>query len=195
MPQFTFIARTEDGKRKEGSIDARNINRASEKLKNQNLIVIKLTERDESFDFMGPFLDRLSLKLEKLKTRIPLKTLVFFTRQLSTMFAAGLTIEKSFFFLAEEEKNKKFKKILEDIELNIKRGLQLSDCLEKHPGIFSNLYVSLVRAGEVSGQLSQTLEELAVYLESVDDTQRKVKSAMYYPTFIIGFLVIMLFGL
>ena len=109
------------------------------------------------------------------------------------MFAAGLTIEKSFFFLAEEEKNKKFKKILEDIELNIKRGLQLSDCLEKHPGVFSNLYVSLVRAGEVSGQLSQTLEELAVYLESVDDTQRKVKSAMYYPTFIIGFLVIMLF--
>ena len=193
MPQFTFIARTEDGKRKEGSIDAKNINRASEKLKNQNLIVIKLTERDESFDFMGPFLDRLSLKLEKLKTRIPLKSLVFFTRQLSTMFAAGLTIEKSFFFLAEEEKNKKFKKILEDIELNIKRGLQLSDCLEKHPGVFSNLYVSLVRAGEVSGQLSQTLEELAVYLESVDDTQRKVKSAMYYPTFIIGFLVIMLF--
>ena len=52
MPQFTFIARTEDGKRKEGSIDARNINRASEKLKNQNLIVIKLTDRDESFDFM-----------------------------------------------------------------------------------------------------------------------------------------------
>ena len=193
MSQFDYIVRTQEGKRKEGSIDAKNINRASEKLSSQGLIVIKISEKDSSFDFMGPFLDRLSLKLEKFRTRIPLKTLVFFTRQLSTMFAAGLTIEKSFFFLSEEEKNKKFKKILTDVELNIKRGLQLSDCLEKHPGVFDNLYVSLVRAGEVSGKLSETLEELATYLESVDDTQRKVKSAMYYPTFIIGFLVIMLF--
>jgi len=192
MGQFTFIARTQDGKRKEGSIEAANINKASEKLTSQDLIVVKLTERDSSFDFMGPFLDRLSLKIEKLKTRLPLKTLVFFTRQLSTMFAAGLTIEKSLFFLAEEEKNKKFKKILQDIELNIKRGLQLSDCLEKHPGVFNNLYISLVRAGEVSGKLAETLEELALYLESVEETQRKVKSAMYYPVFIIGFLIVML---
>ena len=109
------------------------------------------------------------------------------------MFAAGLTIEKSFYFLAQEEKNKKFKTVLEDIELNIKRGLQLSDCLEKHPGVFSNLYISLVRAGEISGQLSETLDELARYLESVEDTQRKVKSAMYYPVFIIAFLIVMLF--
>ena len=192
MGQFTFIARTQDGKRKEGSIEAANINKASEKLTSQDLIVVKLTERDSSFDFMGPFLDRLSLKLEKLKTRIPLKTLVFFTRQLSTMFAAGLTIEKSLFFLSEEEKNKKFKKILQDTELNIKRGLQLSDSLEKHPGAFNNLYISLVRAGEVSGKLAETLEELALYLESVEETQRKVKSAMYYPIFIIGFLIVML---
>ena len=79
MPQFTFIARTEDWKRKECSIDARNINRASEKLKNQNLIVIKLTERDESFDFMGPFLDRINTSFDKFKNRIPLNTIVFFT--------------------------------------------------------------------------------------------------------------------
>ena len=105
MPDFSFIARTEDGKRKEGS----NINEASNNLSAQNLTVVKLTERDTSFDFAGPFLDRLSLKLEKLKTRVPLKTIVFFTRQLSTMFAAGLTIEKSFYFLAQEEKNKKLK--------------------------------------------------------------------------------------
>lgn len=192
MSQFTFIARTQDGKRKEGSIEAANINKASEKLTSQDLIVVKLTERDSSFDFMGPFLDRLSLKIEKLKTRIPLKTIVFFTRQLSTMFAAGLTIEKSLFFLAEEEKNKKFKKILQDTELNIKRGLQLSDSLEKHPGVFNNLFISLVRAGEVSGKLAETLEELALYLESVEETRRKVKSAMYYPVFIIGFLIVML---
>ena len=127
---------------------------------NEGMIVIKINERDSSFDFIGPFLERLSLSIEKIKNKIPLSTLVFFTRQLATMFAAGLTIEKSFFFLAEEEKNKKFKKILKDIELNIKRGLQLSESLEKHPGVFNNLYISLVRSGEVSGNLAETLDEL-----------------------------------
>ena len=72
MPQFSFIARTQDGKRKEGAIEASNINKASEKLINQNLIVVKLTERDSSFDFMGPFLDRLSLKCHRLRLRLML---------------------------------------------------------------------------------------------------------------------------
>ena len=75
----------------------------------------------------------------------------------------------------------------------MKKGLLLSDALGRHPGVFNNLYISLVRAGEVSGKLSITLEELAKYLEAMEDTQRKVKSAMYYPVFIIGFLFFMMF--
>ena len=79
--------------------------------------------RDSSFDFMGPFLDRLSLKLEKLKTRIPLKTLVFFTRQLATMFSAGLTLESAIHGLGAEEKHKKFKKVLNEVSSSIRKGL------------------------------------------------------------------------
>jgi type IV pilus assembly protein PilC len=109
------------------------------------------------------------------------------------MFAAGLTIERSLFFLGQEEKNVKFKKILNDIETNIRRGLLLSDALERHPGVFFKLYIALVRAGEVSGKLAETLEELSTYIESVEDTRRKVKSAMYYPIFIIVFLFFMMF--
>ncbi|SVB69297.1 uncharacterized protein METZ01_LOCUS222151 [marine metagenome] len=162
-------------------------------LSKKNLSVVKLDERDEVFDFMDPFIDRFNLAVRKMKTRIPLSDLVFFTRQISTMFSSGLTIEKSLHFLALEEKNKKFKKIIEDIEKNVKKGLLLSDAISRHPGVFSNLYVSLVRAGEVSGKLYETLDELSVYLETVNDTQRKVTSAMYYPVFIIGFLIAMLF--
>jgi len=109
------------------------------------------------------------------------------------MFASGLTIERSIFFLRQEEKNKKFKKVLLDLEANIKRGLLLSDALERHPGVFFNLYIALVRAGEVSGKLADTLDELSSYMETVEDTQRKVKSAMYYPVFIIAFLFFMMF--
>ncbi len=192
MPDFSYIVRTEGGVRKEGKLEAENYNQAMELLHEDNYLVVKLSERDTSFDFLGPFIDRLSLEIEKLKNRISLGVLVFFTRQLSTMFSAGLTIERAFFFLSKEEKHKKFKKVLEDIERNIRRGLLLSDALERHPGVFSNLYISLVRAGEVSGKLAQILEELALYLETVEDTQRKVRSAMYYPVFIIVFLFVML---
>ncbi len=192
MAEFTYIVRTEGGVRREGNIEAENYNEAMEKLQEEKYLVVKLSERDTSFDFMGPFIDRLGLEVERLKNRIPLSILVFFTRQISTMFSAGLTIERAFYFLAQEEKHKKFKGILEQIERNIRRGLLLSDALERHPGVFSNLYISLVRAGEVSGKLSQILEELASYLETIEDTQRKVRSAMYYPVFIIVFLFVML---
>ncbi|MBC8311677.1 MAG: type II secretion system F family protein [Candidatus Marinimicrobia bacterium] len=193
MAQFNYIVRTQSGARQEGSVDAKNINDASEKLRTDGLTVIKISERDTSFDFLTPFLERLNLEIEKFKNKVPLSILVFFTRQLATMFASGLTIERSIFFLAKEEKNKKFKKVLNDLESNIKRGLLLSDALERHPGVFFNLYIALVRAGEVSGKLADTLDELSSYMETVEDTQRKVKSAMYYPVFIIGFLFFMMF--
>ena len=193
MPTFEYIVRTQDGKRLEGKIEAENLNRANEKLEEKKFTIVKLSENEVAFDFLGPFLDRLNLELDKFKNRVPLSTLVFFTRQLSTMFSAGLTLEKSIFFLSQEEKHKKFKKILGDLDQNIKRGMLLSDTLERHPGVFNNLFISMVRAGEVSGKLAETLEELADYLETVEETQRKVKSAMYYPIFIMGFLVITLF--
>jgi len=193
MAQFNYIARTKDGIRKEGTLDAENINIASEELRKNDLIVVEINQRDTSFDFLTPFLERLNLTIDKYKNRVPLPTLVFFTRQLATMFAAGLTIEKALFFLAQEEKNKKFKNILTSIESNIRRGMLLSDSLERYPGVFSQLYIALVRAGEVSGQLSETLNELSIYMETVEETQRKVKSAMYYPVFIIIFLAVTLF--
>ena len=98
MPQFNYIIRTKDGTRQEGTIDADNINIASEQLRNEGMIVIKINERDTSFDFLTPFLNRLNLSLEKYKNSVPLPTLVFFTRQLATMFASGLTIERALFF-------------------------------------------------------------------------------------------------
>tara|TARA_Y100000766_G_scaffold130893_1_gene112443 strand:- start:3377 stop:4612 length:1236 start_codon:yes stop_codon:yes gene_type:complete len=188
MPEFSYIARTQDGVRKEDVISATNIKEASDLLVADNLSIVKINERDTSFDFMGPFMERFNLSIDKLKNRIPLTSLVFFTRQLSTMFNAGLTLEKAITFLSKEEKHKGFKKVITEIESDVKKGLLLSDALDRHPGVFNNLYVSLVRAGEVSGKLATTLEELAKYLEAMEDTQRKVKSAMYYPTFILIFL-------
>ena len=192
MPEFNYIARNQDGVRIEDSISANNLKEASDKLMSESLSIIKISERDTSFDFMAPFMERFNISMEKLKTRIPLTSLVFFTRQLSTMFNAGLTLEKAISFLSKEEKHRTFKKILIDIENSVKKGLLLSDALARHPGVFNNLYISLVKAGEVSGKLAITLGELSQYLETMEDTQRKVKSAMYYPGFILFFLGLVL---
>ncbi len=193
MATFSYLIRTPEGIRKEGELEAANLSEAQEQLRQDDNIVVRIHEKDTSFDFMGPFIERYNESVSRMKMRVPLTTIVFFTRQLSTMFAAGLTIERSLHFLAQEEKHKKFKKVVEGLESDIKKGMLLSDALERYPGVFSNLFISMVRAGEVSGKLSNTLEELSMYMETLEDTQRKVKSAMYYPVFIIIFLIGMLF--
>jgi type IV pilus assembly protein PilC len=89
-----------------------------------------------------------------------------------------------------EEKNKKFKGMIVQVSTDVKKGIQLSDALERHPAVFNRLYVALVKAGEISGSLHTVLLELADYLEGVEDTRTKVKSAMYYPVFIFSFLIL-----
>jgi type IV pilus assembly protein PilC len=161
---------------------------AAQKLSGGGMLVVKLTEVDTTWDFLGPFLDEVTLSIERFKNRIPLSNIVFFTRQLSTMFSAGLTLERAVQGLALEEKHKKFKKILIDVGENIRKGLNLSESLQRHPGVFSNLFVALTKAGEVSGNLNDILDQLATYLENLDDTRRKVRSAMNYPIFMVIFL-------
>ena len=130
MAEFSYIARDEKGYRQTGNISSENYNTAVDKLQNDGLTIVKLTERDASFDFIKPFINRLSLEIETFKNKVPLNVLVFFTRQISTMFSAGLTIERALYFLSEEEKNKKFKKVLIKVAGDVKKGLLLSDALK-----------------------------------------------------------------
>ena len=192
MATYTFLTKNNEGKRKEGEIRADTLDHAIQKLTSNGQLVISLKEIDDTFDFLGPFLDEIQLSFEKFKNSVPLSNIVFFTRQLATMFSAGLTLERAIQSLAGEEKHKKFKKILNSVSENIRKGLNLSESLARHPGVFNTLFVAMIQAGEVSGNLNEILEQLASYLEKVDDTRRKVKSAMNYPIFMIVFLIAML---
>ena len=97
MPTFEYIVRTQDGKRLEGKIDADNLNHANEKLLQKKYTVIKLSENEVVFDFLGPFLDRLTLEIEKLKNKVPLNTLVFFKTLIhsSNNFFTDLSVQCS----------------------------------------------------------------------------------------------------
>jgi len=189
---FNYLTKDSEGKRKEGEIRADSLDNAIQKLSSNGQMVISLKEVDDTFDFLGPFIDEIQLSIEKAKNRIPLSNIVFFTRQLATMFSAGLTLERAIQSLGAEEKHRKFKRILNTVSDNIRKGLNLSESLSRHPGVFNTLFVAMVKAGEVSGNLNEILEQLSSYLENLDDTRRKVKSAMNYPIFMILFLIGML---
>ena len=195
MPVFSYLIKDNAGSRREGELRANSLDSAMQKLAANNQIIVNLQEVDTSWDFIGPFIDELNLSLERLKNRIPLSNLVFFTRQLATMYSAGLTLERSISGLAVEEKHRRFKKVLLNVSENIRKGLSLSESMKKHPGVFNNLYIALTKAGEVSGNLNEIMIQLAIYLENLDDVRRKVRSAMTYPIFMVVFLFAMMAGM
>ena len=89
MAVFQYLVKDDGGNRKEGQIHASSLDKAIQKLTRQEQVIIQIKEQDTTWDFLGPFLDEINLSIEKMKNRIPLSNLVFFTRQLATMFAAG----------------------------------------------------------------------------------------------------------
>jgi type II secretory pathway component PulF len=190
MANFSYTVKDAKGARKEGIIKANTMDEAIDKLSTEGGTIISVKNAtDGSFKGKLSLFDKIMLAIYKMRTSVKLKTLVFFTRQLSTMFSAGLTIEKAISDLGKEEKDPKFKKVLKKVDEDIRKGYSLSESFEQHPGVFNPLYVSLVKAGEVSGTLHTVLDELAENLERTEDTRRKVNSAMTYPVFILFFLI------
>jgi type IV pilus assembly protein PilC len=191
MPTFYYVIRNAAGERIEAEMKSASMEAAIESLRNQGTLV-SLKERKIGETSQVTVLDKINLAFERVKQHIPLRSLVFFTRQLSTMFSAGLTLEKAIGNLAMAETNKKFRRTLEAVNSEIKRGVQLSDAMSHYPYHFDNLYVALVKAGEVSGSLHTVLKDLADYLENVEDTRQKVKGALYYPVIMMVILAVSL---
>lgn len=196
MPNFAYIVKDAKGARIEGILKAESLDQAVDKLAKEGNTIISVKAASEgAFKGKLSLSDKIMLSIYKWRTGVSLKTLVFFTRQLSTMFSAGLTIEKSISDLEKAEKNKKFAKVLRQLSDDIRKGYSLSEAMEQHPGVFNPLYIALVTAGEVSGTLHTILDELSDYLEKIEDTRRKVRSAMAYPVFIVIFLVLVVWFL
>jgi type IV pilus assembly protein PilC len=189
MASFNYIAKDSKGNKHEGTITANSLDGALNKLRESGQTVISVVDSSQARSGrQSNLLDAILLYIHKKRTAVPLTNLVFFTRQLATMFSAGLTIEKALNNILYEEGNRKFKKVVAEMLNDVKKGFSLSDALERHPGVFTPLYVALVKSGEVSGSLATILDELADYLEFLHDTRRKVISAISYPAFVVVIL-------
>lgn len=134
------------------------------------------------------FKDKIHSFLLKLQ---PVKTdeKIFFSKTLAVMIKAGLSLSHAFKILAQQTNNKKFKLALLNIQNDVEAGLSLADSLAKHPDIFSEIFVNMIRAGESSGQLEKVLEEITSQMKKTRELTSKIKKAVTYPVFIVGIMI------
>ena len=182
MPSFSFTVQTADGKTLTGVQEATNVADMRQRLTEQGMTVKKVAPAKAKKPTAGPgaappnFLDRLQ--------RVGLADLSIFCRQFSTMIDAGVTLVRSLDVLSEQTQNPKLRRIIGDLRYEVEAGNSLSKAMSKYPTVFSNLFVGLVRAGEVGGVLEESLQRLSVFLEKDVELRRKVKAALTYPVLV-----------
>src|SRR5436189_4495404 len=170
MASFAYVAReTGSGREIRSSVEAASEQAAIAALLNRNLLVVSIQEK-------------IGKKGRTGGGRVALADLVIFTRQLATMIDAGLAMVQSLQALAEQTPNKVMRDVIKDVCTRVEGGDSFSEALQKHPKVFSRLYICMVAAGEKGGLLAEILARLAVYLENAARLRKKVKSAMMYPT-------------
>lgn len=185
---YIYKARSPEGEEKSGSIDAASMEGALASLQGRNLIVISLEPAGET----GPWYKRAIRIFEQVGAR----EVVILSRQLSTLFEAKVPVIDSLKVIAAEADNPNLRRHLDEVLEDIQGGTSISGAFAKHPQIFSNFYVSMVRSGEESGKLDEVFSYLADYLERSYDLATKAKNALIYPAFVlaafVGVMIVML---
>lgn len=189
MGTFEYKAVNKQGNAVNGTLDANSKRAASDKLVRQGYrpLMIKAHKK-------GGF-DPNNIKIPGMGQKVKLKDMVMFTRQLATMINAGVPLVRAMNTLQQQTKNEYFKEILEQVAKDVEGGISFGDALEKHPKVFSSVYVNMVKAGEVGGILDEILKKLAAQQEKDAAIKHKLKSAMSYPTVLIVIMVIAFFGM
>ena len=179
MPVFVYEARDASGQRVKDTIEAANRKAATQRLQEQRLTIISLDEKagGASGGDVRSFLDRFK--------KVNEQALTVFSRQFATMINAGLAMVRCLDILSEQTEDKKLQATLDQVRKDVEGGQTLSSALARHPSVFSTLYISMVKAGEMGGVLDEVLERLAGFMEKDFSLKKKVKSALTYPVVIL----------
>jgi type IV pilus assembly protein PilC len=178
-----YTAKNYSGETKNGEMEVKNERDLAAQLRSEGFILtsfkeISLEEKK-----------KINIKLIDKFIGISLKEKLMFTRNLGVMISSGLPLSRAVKNIAAQTKNKRFSIILEEINKDIQAGATFADGLAKYPGVFNDLFINMIRVGEVSGNLEEVLDILAVQLEKEHDLISKVKGAMTYPAVIIVAMV------
>jgi len=192
---FTYAAKDPTGKTVQGTLNATSKGEVVNQLRSQDLIVLRVEGGGKSAKKKSraktPTAPKaksgkssggiLQMQLFEPKPSAKNSELVIFTRQLATMIGAGISLLESLEVLAEQAETPGMKVTCERLVSELRGGSDLSDALRTCPKVFSELYVSMVTAGEASGQMDVILERLAEYVEATEELKREIRSAMTYP--------------
>ncbi len=177
MPQFNFVAKNSKGEMKSGEMEGKSKRSVVEGLRSEGFFVTAIEEKgsvnNEKINSSGGFFSKVSLKDKMM-----------FARHLGVMLASGLSLPRALRVISNQTKNKKFRRILSNLENDIKTGNSLADSLEKYP-VFDELSINMIRVGEAGGNMEEVLELLADQLEKEHNLLSKVRGAMYYPSVIL----------
>ncbi|MCW5798922.1 MAG: Type IV pilus assembly protein PilC [Nitrospira sp.] len=181
MSTFTYVGRNRQGAVKKGELTAKTRDEAVDQLRKQQVVVTSLEEKSGG--------GKLKLSLGGGLTD---KDLVVFTRQFGTMINAGLPLIQCLDILSTQSENKVLRETVGDVKNSVEAGSTFSDALKRHPKVFDDLYVNMIHAGEVGGLLDTILTRLAKHIEKAMKLKGQIKSAMVYPTAIVGVAVIII---
>lgn len=174
MKKFSYVAKNSDGEIKKGVYKAPRKEDLIESLQKERMIAVSIKEIAENpLSKIGEF--GIVSSAEK----------VMFSKELATMVNAGIPIAQAIHILEDQSTNQKLKKAVTQIAEDIEGGLSLSSAIEKHPSIFNSLYVNMVKAGEISGTLDETLEKMADEIEKEHELVASIRGAMAYPMVIL----------
>lgn len=187
MPKFAYEALDSRGKSVSGIVNAPTKEIVLRDLRNQRYSVTSIKEQGGSLDATGDFTRRFQ--------NVSVYALAIFTRQFAVLFNSGMSMTRSLEALTIQGNNDKLTVTIETVAKDIKGGFSLSRALAKHPDVFSPVYVSLVKAGEMAGALGEVLDRLASLMERDNALRKKVSAALTYPIFVLFFSVVVVVGL
>jgi type II secretory pathway component PulF len=188
MAQFTYIARSRSGERIEGSLEAND--RRAAALQIERMGHVPVTVKDSGLGVEKKGRKKISFKLEfspNRKPKMKMREVLFFSREMSDLLASGMTLGNALNTLANRESGGAQDIILGSLRDEIIQGRSFSDALGDHPETFSALYISLIRAGEASGSLPESLESVCFHYERVQEAKEKVMMALTYPSIVLIF--------
>ncbi len=186
---YHYTSLGQDGKTIEGDIEGMSLDNAILLLQKKGITIVDIKEKD---DGKG---DDIFGSIKFFKKKITTKDIVVFSRQVATLFQAGVSALKAFRLLAQENENETLQEQLIGVADDIEGGISLSAALQKRPDLFSVFYVNMVKAGEESGKLNEVFMFLADYLDRDYEMRQKIKKALTYPSFVIGTFFAIMIGM
>ncbi len=189
---FHYSWLNDNGNKEEADLDATSLDNAIVIIQNKGITtILEVKEKnDKENNVIGAFKES-----KFFKQKITSKDIVLFSRQVATLFEAGVSALRAFRLLAQENENKTLQEEIMAVADDIESGISLSDALVKRPELFSNFYVNMVKAGEESGKLNEVFLFLAEYLDRNYELTQKIKKALTYPSFVIGTFFAIMIGM